>query len=373
MKIRIRTSRKNGGNALGLPGPLEPVRDPRVQNAFALADLLVLVGMMALLMTLFGSGRAKAAGGSPASVCLENLRRLSFAWHLYTSDHGGQLVNNLFIPDTLAVINSKRYSTWANNVMDWATSPMNTNRELAAVGQLGAYIGNDPDVFHCPSDTFVSPMQRQAGWSQRSRTYSMNASMGSPFQRILAGSSTATGINEWCRERRQLLSLATISNPSELYVFLEEHPDSINDGLYLLNCGSAETWGDQPASFHEGACGFAFADGHTELHPWIHDETKRPVRFSFRATVIPSTARDDFQWVLDRTSVAPSQLTVSKSSGNQLQITWSQVPPKPIMQATEQLSSGTWTNAGVSLERSVGQNAVRVPMEGGQRFFRLSE
>jgi hypothetical protein len=151
--------------ALGYQALLRPACDRRVQTAFSGTDLLVIMGMLALLLALFATGRAKAAVVTPASVCLDNLRRLSLAWHLYAGDHGGRLVNNLTVPETQDSVNSKRYSNWANNVLDWATSPMNTNRELAAASKLGSYLGNDPDVFHCPSDTFVSPMQRQAGWS----------------------------------------------------------------------------------------------------------------------------------------------------------------------------------------------------------------
>ena len=40
---------------------------------------------------------------------------------------------------------------------------------------------------------------------------------------------------------------------------------SINDG-YFVNNPAQNTWQDIPASYHNGACGFSFADGHAELH-----------------------------------------------------------------------------------------------------------
>jgi prepilin-type processing-associated H-X9-DG protein len=143
--------------------------------------------------------------------------------------------------------------------------------------------------------------------------------------------------------------------------------------LSRLGCAQYGVWVELPASFHDGACTFAFADGHVELHPWLYDLTKRPVKLNSLPEInFPSSARDDYQWVLDRTTVAPSKLTVVRGASNQVQITWSQLPTNYVMQAIEQLSSGTWTNAGLAPERTVGRSAVRIPVEGGQRFFRLA-
>ena len=44
---------------------------------------------------------------------------------------------------------------------------------------------------------------------------------------------------------------------------LDEHPDSINDSLFAVPM-TGTAWVDVPASYHNGACGFCFADGHAE-------------------------------------------------------------------------------------------------------------
>ena len=31
---------------------------------------------------------------------------------------------------------------------------------------------------------------------------------------------------------------------------------------------SATQWGDLPANYHNGACGYSFADGHSEIKAW---------------------------------------------------------------------------------------------------------
>jgi prepilin-type processing-associated H-X9-DG protein len=35
--------------------------------------------------------------------------------------------------------------------------------------------------------------------------------------------------------------------------------------------------GNTPAAYHNGACGFLFADGHAEIHKWLDPRTKPPV------------------------------------------------------------------------------------------------
>jgi prepilin-type processing-associated H-X9-DG protein len=71
--------------------------------------------------------------------------------------------------------------------------------------------------------------------------------------------------------------------PGQLCVFVDEHPDSINDG-WMATAVNDRTfpydrsfWIDLPASYHNGACGFCFADGHAEIHKWLEPSTRAKV------------------------------------------------------------------------------------------------
>ena len=105
----------------------------------------------------------------------------------------------------------------------------------------------------------------------------------------------------------QFFKLTSIPHPGQIFVFLDEHPDSINDG-YFLNKFSTYNyykWIDLPASYHNGAAAIAYADGHSELHRWKLDSTKVPAHafaIALPADVAPTEATD-FTWVLDRMSV----------------------------------------------------------------------
>ena len=66
--------------------------------------------------------------------------------------------------------------------------------------------------------------------------------------------------------------------PCNTWLFCDEHPDSINNGC-LFDPPDTSTFTDMPASFHNNACGIAFADGHSEIHKWLDGATCPPIRY----------------------------------------------------------------------------------------------
>jgi prepilin-type processing-associated H-X9-DG protein len=100
-----------------------------------------------------------------------------------------------------------------------------------------------------------------------------------------------------------------------IFIFLDEHPDSIDDGYFL----NQETWNkdlygnplpqqwiDLPASYHNGAASLSFADGHSEFHKWLCPSTIRPNRPDGAQPLpsdVPGNEMTDFDWVIARMSV----------------------------------------------------------------------
>ena len=97
----------------------------------------------------------------------------------------------------------------------------------------------------------------------------MNAMVGD------AGEFTHGGTNVNNPSYHQFLKLSDFTATPDIFVFIEEHPDSINDG-YFLNKAYEPEWTDLPASYHNGSANLSFADGHAELHHWIIPSTRRP-------------------------------------------------------------------------------------------------
>ena len=275
-------------------------------SAFTLVELLVVIAVVAILATLLISalGEAKSKGHSIA--CLSRERQLIVAWHVYADENEGRVAKNYGITRTLETIADGTYQNWVNNVLDWSTDPMNTNKALLFAGGLGPYLSQQHEVYRCPSDSVVSPQQRGLGWSARVRSYSMNAMVGD------AGEFTTQGFNTNNPTYQQFFALTEIPQPSDIFVFIEEHPDSIRDGYFLNNAASYQ-WTDLPASYHSGGANIVFADGHAEYQRWKVGSTRvppRPLAFEPDHT-LEAGERRDFYWLMQRTSIkrTPSPTT----------------------------------------------------------------
>ena len=73
----------------------------------------------------------------------------------------------------------------------------------------------------------------------------------------------------------------------------------MTDSSYASN---ASTWGDAPASYHNGACGFSFVDGHAEIKKWLSNSSK--IKVTTRGLTAPAldvVGKKDLQWYTDRT------------------------------------------------------------------------
>jgi prepilin-type processing-associated H-X9-DG protein len=90
---------------------------------------------------------------------------------------------------------------------------------------------------------------------------------------------------------------------SETFIFIEEHPDSINDGYFLNRVANYE-WNDLPASWHNGGANLSFGDGHCEGHRWVNAVTRKPSRPDGANLPFPlsETDRADFSRLAKRTS-----------------------------------------------------------------------
>jgi prepilin-type N-terminal cleavage/methylation domain-containing protein/prepilin-type processing-associated H-X9-DG protein len=268
-------------------------------RGFTLVELLVVIAVIAILAALLLPALSRARDRAYAIGCLNNTRQLALAWHLYADDHADRLAYNLGGDATRKTVAHKTNLNWVNNLLDWeSNNPDNTNTATLTEASLGPYVNRNVSVYRCPADNVLSANQRAAGWSARVRSYSMNAMVGD------AGELSNRGFNQNNPDYVQFFTLTMIPHPVEIFVFLDEHPDSINDG-YFLNQADKHEWIDLPASYHNGAAAFAFADGHGELHRWQDASTRPPSHPDAAALPLDVKKKGyaDFYWVLDRMSV----------------------------------------------------------------------
>lgn len=270
------------------------------RRAFTLIELLVVIALMAVLTAMLLPAMNKAKERAQGIQCVSNVRQLTFAWFLYSDDHNGRLAYNLGGASGGKSLAMKTNANWANNNLSWDLNPDNTNTAGLIEASLGVYANKNANIYRCPGDRLVSERQREAGWSGRVRSYSMNAMVGD------AGEITANGKNRINPKVTQFFRVTDIQRPAEIFVFVEEHPDSIGDG-YFLNVFSKNQWNDLPASHHGVSASFAFADGHAQLHRWVSSSTRQPMkaaRLDFPLLLSPNDTAD-INWVMDRTSTRP--------------------------------------------------------------------
>ncbi len=274
------------------------------RSGFTLIELLVVIAIIAILagMLLPALGRAKLKAQN--IQCMSNNRQLILAWHMYSLDFQDRTANNFTVTGTEQAITSKRFDNWVNNIITWGVSGStddvsNTNIAWVKNGVLSPYTGGAVGVYKCPADNYLHPRQRAAGWSYRNRSISMNALFGYSGT---DGHDDRDGQAWFDQNYRQFIKQASVLQPTMTWVTLDEHADSINDGFFINGVNST-AWGDTPSSYHGGACGFSFADGHAEIHKWKSATSMYTVQYIAQGgnKTFDALGKQDWQWYKDRT------------------------------------------------------------------------
>ena len=259
------------------------------RNGFTLIELLVVIAIIAILAAMLLPALSRAKLKAQGIQCMNNSHELGLAWIMYAGDNSDRVVRNL---------RSSQRGGWVNGVMSFAQADTdNTNTTLLTTMPanlpplLGPYVSGNYAMFHCPADASQAP-----GQPLRVRSYSMNGFVGSPAPDLL--DSTAYKVFRKSTDFR---------TPADIFVLLDEHPDTIDDGWFIFCNNNDPTertvWENLPGSGHGGAGGLSFADGHSEIHKWRTAAGQQPVNNSGNYNSSVGSDTTDIDWVAAHASI----------------------------------------------------------------------
>jgi prepilin-type N-terminal cleavage/methylation domain-containing protein len=190
----------------------------RYKSAFTLIELLVVIAIIAILAAMLLPALSGAKTQGQSAVCQSNLKQLMLGWTLYAADNEDRLAGSISV-------------NWENQRGSWVLGNARQDRTSSNI-MSGVIFRYNPAVgaYRCPADR--STVIGDQGLL-RTRSYTLSGWMNSSQYDNAGG----WGPSDF-KSMPQKLSQIVHPPPTGTFVFIDEHEDGIDDGLWNTDPGA---------------------------------------------------------------------------------------------------------------------------------------
>lgn len=274
------------------------------RDGFSLIELLVVIAIIGILAAMLLPALNSSKSRTQGLWCMNNHRQLALAWRMYSDDNQDRLLYASEYPWDPSTYDA----AWITGTLD----PNNPGRDnwdpdlTIKKSPMWPYTGKNLTIWKCPADrSYVTVDGEQ---KPRVRSMSMNVFLG--------GWGGTYGNWDYYMGRvwsdfKIYMKQPELANPgpSKIFVFLDMREDSIDMGNFATAMAgwpddpSEHRFFDLPGYLHHNACGFSFADGHSEIKRWRDPRTMPPiVRNGLVNDSFHCPTNQDVVWLQDHTT-----------------------------------------------------------------------